>query len=187
MKTFNLGLTALLASLTFGACASPGVSYKLSTVTLADELVAQLEQRADLRNMKILVEEFRPCERFEDGSFLPVVNVDMATQHQLTAIRLRHAIMGTLAPQVPVIEPASGPVVRIQESGIKKTLDRFDAADELGATAILTGNFAMEDTDQGEGILLFLRLVSVEDRVILAATEGLLDHPKTLSEHQEED
>ncbi|PCJ52671.1 MAG: hypothetical protein COA70_11800 [Planctomycetota bacterium] len=174
-------------SLTFGACASPPVDHLTSTIGLADELVAQLEQRAELRNVKILVEEFLPCERFEDGSYLPVVDVDMATQHQLEAIRLRHAIMGALVPQVPVIEPAMGPVVRIQESGIRKTLDRFEAAKELGATAILTGNFAMEDTDRGEGILLFLRLVSVEDRVILAATEGLLDHPKTLGEHQEED
>ncbi len=179
MKSIRFATCATLLLIMVFGCALPQRNYRESASELAEELVLQLEQRVDTRNMRVLVIEFRPCERMADGSLLPMVDDAMAAQHQLTSMRIRHEIMGNLAPYLPVLEPPDGPLVRTEDSGVSITLDRFEMAKEIGATAVLTGNFTMEDTKEGHEILLFLRLVSVEDRIILAATEGLVPHPVT--------
>jgi flagellar FlgO protein len=170
-------VAAFFLSLTMGSCALPSSESGESSGALANELVLQLEQRADLRNLKILVLEFQPVEQMDDGRLLLVTDASMAAQHQQTASRLRHSIMGSLAPRVAVLEPPMGPVVRVQESGEAITLEGIDVAEEMGASAVLTGFFTMIEVQGDHKIQLFLRLVSVEDRVILAATEGLIEHP----------
>jgi flagellar FlgO protein len=177
MKMNPTLVAAFLLSLALGSCALPSAQAEQSSSALANELVLQLEQRADLRDLKILVLEFSPVEKMDDGRLLLVNDASMAAQHQQTASRLRHSIMGSLAPRVAVIEPPIGPVVQVQESGEAITLEGFEMAQRIGASAVLTGFFTMIEVKGDHKIQLFLRLVSVEDRVILAATEGMIQHP----------
>ena len=184
MNMKDFAKRALPILLVLGACAMLGEDYLTTADDMTAELILQLEQRTDIRNQKVYVVEFQPCERTQDGRILLVADAAMANQHQLTAIRLRHAIIGNLAPLIPVLEPSlqSGP--RMMASPFDADASRFKMAEEIGATAILTGSFALEDTEKGHGLLLFLRIVSVEDRVILAAVDGIVPHPRVTASEQ---
>ncbi len=157
--------TGLLAAAS--ACTVTPSTYYDSAGLLAEDLLAQLEQRVDLRNIRLLVADFQPCERGPDGALIPIYDPTMAARHHLSSMRIRHEIMGILAPRLPVIEPADS-----SAEGAPSVSSLLEEAKELGATAVLSGNYTME----GNYVLLLLRVVSTEDRVILAATEGLVPH-----------
>ncbi len=166
LLSFLLG--GLLAS--SAACSSSPSTYYDSASLLAEDLLTQLEQRTDLRNVRLLVAQFQPCERASDGQIIPIYNPMMAARHRLSAMRIRHEIMGVLAPRLPVIEPDDNDPTRSTS-----VTDLLNEAKELGATAVLSGNFTME----GDHVLVLLRVVSADDRVILAAAEGLVPHAQT--------
>ena len=163
-KTWNV---LLLAGL-FSACASHPPTYTESAQSLADRIVDRLEARRDLRSIRLYIDDFQPCHRLE--SELVAMNPSMALRHEISARRLKHEIMGVLAPKLTVLESdADGP-----EPASAATDATFAHATAMGASAILRGNFAMD----GDDFVVMLRVVDVQDRTVLAAAEGVVPHAR---------
>lgn len=87
----------------FSACATHSPTYRESAMDLGDRLVKQLEARKDLRSIRLYVDDFQPCHRGAD-SRLVAMNPSMAVRHEISARRLKHEIIGVLAPRLSVLE-----------------------------------------------------------------------------------
>jgi len=133
-------------------------------MSIGDEILAQIETRVELRDTRLFIDEFRACERSSSGEVMPM-DPAMAARHETTSERLRHELMGVLAPRLNLIESDSF-LVGSQEG------DVFERAAEAEATAVLLGEFLMDDDE----VLVMVRVVELPGYLILAATEGVVPH-----------
>lgn len=175
-QTWNLAaLAALLVS-----CASTP-TYEGSAGDLAEELLEQVASRRDLREIRLFIDEFQPCERSSTGVMTPMLSA-MQARHEVSSRRLRHEIMGVLAPKMNVLESdRRSPAVPGEASAVPVTaieeVSPFELAATRDASAILVGNYAMD----GDDLIVLLRVVDTRDYTILAAVEGVVPHGRAQS------
>ncbi|MFQ5748492.1 MAG: FlgO family outer membrane protein [Planctomycetota bacterium] len=164
---FGLTVLGFLA-----ACGSTP-EFENTATDLSTEILDQLEVRMDPGAVRLFIDEFQPCNLGKEGEMIPMTS-EMAVSHRLSAERLRHEMMGSLAPNVIVLDRADyeeNPV-RGRENGSARPLNRFERALQVGANSILLGNFAMD----GERILVMARVVDARNHNVLAAVEGYVPH-----------
>jgi len=166
------GLLALVSLGILAACGSTP-NFQTTASDLSAEILDQIEVRMDPGAVRLFIDEFQPCNLGKEGEMIPM-SPEMAVSHRLSAERLRHEMMGALAPKVIVLDRAD-----YQENpdgegddGSARPLNRFERALQVGANAVLLGNFAMD----GEKILVMARVVDARNHNVLAAVEGYVPH-----------
>jgi len=149
----NRGL--LFAALMFalvGCATTQAEEYRDVADDLAEDLIDQLEQRTDMRQVRLLVTEFQ--------SDNPMGGRPATHRHANLSKHIKHQLTKELAQEVVVIE----------DDGPKTTrpADLYIRAAELGATTLVVGNFSHTEKNR---ILVVARIVDLESRNVLATAE----------------
>lgn len=164
-RTHTKRAACLLLSIAAAACSvtprptapETGPSAQQCVSAIVDRLVCIAELRADLRSLRVFIDEFRPD---------PLESSTRVVSDRARRDRIRHALerefLLVLANRLYVVEtePAS-------------VLDSVYADPDApivphGPTHLLVGDYV----DRGEDVVLSVRLVDANTGVILAATRG---------------
>ncbi|MEE8104635.1 MAG: FlgO family outer membrane protein [Planctomycetota bacterium] len=149
----NRGLLFAAVMLALAGCASTQAEeYRDAADDLAEDLIDQLEQRTDTRQVRLLVTEFQ--------SDNPMGGRPATHRHANLSKHIKHQLTKELATEVVVIED-DGPKTTRQA-------DLYIRATELGATTIVVGNYSHTEKDR---ILVVARIVDLESRNVLASAE----------------
>jgi len=154
LRTTTGASTALLfATLVVVGCstAPPQQPQRQTVAQIANRLVEVAEARADLRHIRAYVHEMNELSA-ADG------------RHATSAIatEIEHQLLLALHSRINVID------TQLSELGAASHADPLNSARSYHATHVLIGDYARD----GDDLMVCLRLVDVESKVIVAASEG---------------
>ena len=140
-----------------GACAAtvyepPPPEFEESIAAIADRLVETAKLRTDLRGIRAQIYEMHPASTDASAAAQPVADERRA---QRIGRALEAELVLQLASRIYVVDDQTG------GRGLGE-------AERFGATHVLRGDFVLGDDE----LMLIVRLVDVDTRLIVAATRG---------------